>query len=187
MFNEKFLTLTIFSIASLLLIYRIPKYPIILLSIITFISLILYGEKDSLIITSFIVLLIIFIIYYKKSNNSNNNEYTIQKLDIYNNNDIIYEESELHIEPFANKLERFKNKKYISQNFKNKLNKKDNKKKENMGNVAKYGFFSSEGFQKDMKEYFNSFDKEGLTTRSNTWGETYKKLLLFKDKFIDNF
>ena len=56
-----------------------------------------------------------------------------------------------------------------------------------MSNVTKNGYFSSEGFQKDMKEYFNSFEKEGLTTRSKNWGETYKKMLIFKDKFMENF
>lgn len=183
MFNEKILILILYGIASIFIIYKFPKYPVIILLTIIYLLLILYGEEKSLIISCIIVFAILFIINYQ--NSIKNNEYTIQKLDIYDEKDIIYTEDDLKIENFSNKLEKFKDKSYLSHKLKKKLNK--DKKKENMSNVTKNGYFSSEGFQKDMKEYFNSFEKEGLTTRSKNWGETYKKMLIFKDKFMENF
>lgn len=183
MFNEKILILLLFGIASIFIIYKFPKYPIIVLLTVIYLLLILYGEDKLLVISCIIVFAILIIINYQ--NSIKNNEYIIQKLDIYNEKDIIYTEDDLNIENFSNKLERFKDQSYLSHKLKKKLNK--DKKKEKMSNITKNGVFSSDGFQEDMKEYFKSFDREGLTTRSKNWGETYKKILLFKDKFIENF
>ena len=190
MLFEKFICLLLFSLASIYIIYKKPTTTTILLLLVAYTAILLYKDESNnqfqfklLVVISAII---IGIIYYQNKIKDKTG-YTIQYLDISDEKKLINyinNNSNDTIESFSNKLEKFKNKKNLSEKFRGKLEKKN--KKENMKNISDTDL-SSNNFNKEIKEYFNSFTNAGLTKRSKNIGESYQKLLKFKDKFLENF
>lgn len=190
MLYEKFICLLLFSLASIYIIYKKPTQITILFVICAYIGILLYKDNSKnplqFKICVIVSAIVIGIIYYQNKIKDKSG-YTKQYVEIYDENNLINyinNNSKDTIESFSNKLEKFKNKKNLSKKFRGKLNKKN--KKENMKNITETNL-SSVSFNKEIKEYFNSFRDAGLTKRSKNIGESYQKLLQFKDKFMENF
>ena len=190
MLYEKFICLLVFSLASIFIIHKKPTSTIIILVLSAYIGILLYKDNSKKPLQFKLCVLvsgIVIALFYYQNKIKDKSGYTKQYVEIYDENNLINyinSNSKDTIESFSNKLEKFKNKKYLSEKFRGKLNKKT--KKENMKNISDTDFKIS-NFNKEIKEYFYSFNKAGLTKRSKNIGESYQKLLQFKEKFLENF